>query len=247
MALSVYTKILIIEDDPGISNYLKTTVSAAGYQALVCFDGKSALQMIASHCPDCILLDLGLPDLDGGEIIRSVRSWTQTPILVISARSMEQDKASALDAGADDYITKPFGTVELLARIRTALRHTRTTAEPDEIGLSGSYRVGALEIDYKKLRVLLDGQDVHLTPNEFKIVALLGKHAGRVMTYKSILRQLWGPSASMHANLLRVHMASIRRKIEPDPIKPRYIFTEVGVGYRMAEAEDEEETKTPDL
>ena len=127
------------------------------------------------------------------------------------------------------------------------MRHTRTTAEPDEIGLSGSYRVGALEIDYKKLRVLLDGQDVHLTPNEFKIVALLGKHAGRVMTYKSILRQLWGPSASMDNKILRVHMASIRRKIEPDPIKPRYIFTEVGVGYRMAEAEDEEETKTPDL
>ena len=238
MAVNPHNKILIIEDDPGISNFLKTTVSAAGYDAVVSADGETALQMISSHCPDCILLDLGLPDLDGGEIIRSVRSWTQTPILVISARSMEEDKASALDAGADDYITKPFGTVELLARIRTALRHTRTTAENDEIGLCGVFHVGGLEIDYKKMRVLLDGRDVHLTPNEFRIVALLGKHAGRVMTYKSILRELWGPSVSLDNKILRVHMASIRRKIEPNPNEPKYIFTEVGVGYRMAETEE---------
>ena len=151
---------------------------------------------------------------------------------------MEEDKASALDKGADDYITKPFGTVELLARIRTALRHTRTAAESSEIGMTGSYRVGGLEIDYKKMRVYLNGQDVHLTPNEFKIVALLGKHAGRVMTYKVMLRELWGPSASMDNKILRVHMASIRRKIEPNPNEPRYISTEVGVGYRMAENEE---------
>ncbi|MBQ8161805.1 MAG: response regulator transcription factor [Clostridia bacterium] len=231
-------KILIIEDDPGISNFLKTTVSAADYDAIVTGRGQTALQMISSHCPDCILLDLGLPDMDGGEIIRSVRSWTQTPIIVISARSMEEDKAAALDDGADDYVTKPFGTVELLARIRTALRHTRTTAESSEIGMTGSYRVGSLEIDYRKMRVCLDGQDVHLTPNEFRIVALLGRHAGRVMTYKAMLRELWGPSASMDNKILRVHMASIRRKIEPDPNEPRYIFTEVGVGYRMAEGEE---------
>ena len=241
MATNPRNKILIIEDDPGISNFLKTTVSAAGYDAVALEDGKSALQMIASHCPDCILLDLGLPDMDGGEIIRSVRRWTQTPILVISARSMEEDKAAALDDGADDYITKPFGTVELLARIRTALRHTRTTAENDEIGLDGIYHVGGLEIDYRKMRVLLDGNDVHLTPNEYKIVALLGRHAGRVMTYKSILRELWGPGASLDNKILRVHMASIRRKIEPNPNEPVYIFTEVGVGYRMAENEENRE------
>lgn len=238
MQANPHCKILIIEDDPGISNFLKATVSAAGYDAIVTKDGKSALHIIASHCPDCILLDLGLPDMDGSEIIHSVRSWSQTPIIVISARSMEQDKAAALDDGADDYITKPFGTVELLARIRTALRHTRTTAEIDEIGLSDTYHVGGLEIDYKKMRVLLDGKDVHLTPNEFKIVALLGKHAGRVMTYKAMLRELWGPSASMDNKILRVHMASIRRKIEPDHNEPRYIFTEVGVGYRMAENDE---------
>ena len=235
---NLHSKILIIEDDPGICNFLQTTVSASGYDVIVTGRGETALQIISSHCPDCILLDLGLPDMDGGEIIRSVRSWTQTPIIVISARSMEEDKASALDDGADDYVTKPFGTVELLARIRTAIRHTRTTAESSEIGMTGSYRVGSLEIDYKKMRVCLDGQDVHLTPNEFKIVALLGKHAGRVMTYKAILRELWGPSVSMDNKILRVHMASIRRKIEPDPNEPLYIFTEVGVGYRIAENEE---------
>ncbi len=241
MAASLHNRIIVIEDDPGIAAFLKTTISTAGYDVLIAKDGKSALQMISSHCPDCILLDLGLPDMDGGNIIQSVRSWTQTPILVISARSMEQDKAGALDAGADDYMTKPFGTIELLARIRTALRHTRTTAENDEIALNGSYHVGELEIDYKKLRVLRAGEDVRLTPNEFKIVALLGKHAGRVLTYRTILRELWGPSAGMDNKILRVHMASIRRKIEPDPNEPRYIFTEVGVGYRMAEGEEYEQ------
>ena len=239
MSTNLRYKVLIIEDDPGISNYLRTTIDAAGYDVLVTANGQNAVQIISSHCPDCILLDLGLPDMDGNEIIRSVRSWTQTPIIVISARNTEEDKAAALDNGADDYVTKPFGTLELLARIRTALRHTRTTAENDEIILNGSYHVGNLEIDYKKMRVLLDGKDVHLTPNEYKIVALLGKHAGRVLTYKYILRELWGPSTSLDNKILRVHMASVRRKIEPDPNEPRYIITEVGVGYRMAESEED--------
>ena len=234
----MHNKILVIEDDPGITTFLRTTLITAGYDVLVSGDGKTALQLVSSHCPDCILLDLGLPDMDGGQIIQSVRSWTQIPILVISARSMEQDKALALDSGADDYMTKPIGAVELLARIRAALRHTRTTAEKDEIAISGIYHVGELEIDYRKFRVLRSGEDVRLTPNEFKIVALLGKHAGRVMTYQTMMRELWGPSAGMDNKILRVHMASIRRKIEPNPNEPRYIFTEVGVGYRMAEGED---------
>lgn len=234
-------KLLIIEDDPGITAFLKTTLQAAGYDVLHSENGKSALSMIASHCPDCILLDLGLPDMDGGEIIRSVREWTKTPLVVISARCTETDKADALDRGADDYMTKPFGSVELLARIRAALRHTCTAAESDEIGLSGKYSVGSLVIDYKKLRVFVDGKDAKLTPNEFKIVALLGKHPGRVLTYKYILRELWGPSVGMDNKILRVHMASIRRKIEEDPNEPCYIFTEVGVGYRMA---DERESDT---
>ena len=237
MAGEIRNKIVIIEDDPGICTFLKTTLAAEGYDVIVAASGRSALDVISSHCPDCVLLDLGLPDMDGNEIIRSMRGWTSTPIVVISARSMEQDKATALDLGADDYITKPFGAIELLARIRAALRHTRTTAESGEIALTGCYRVGALTIDYRKHRVYQDGRDVGLTPNEYRIVALLGKHAGRVLTYKAMLRELWGPAASSDNKILRVHMAGIRRKIEPDPNEPRYIFTEVGVGYRMAEEE----------
>ena len=238
MSNTIRSKILIIEDDPGICTFLKATLVAENYDVIIVGSGQSALNVIASHCPDCILLDLGLPDMDGNGIIRSVRGWTSMPIVVISARSMEADKAMALDLGADDYITKPFGAIELLARIRAALRHTRTTSENSEIALTGSYHVGELEIDYRKRRVYIAGQDARLTPNEFRIVALLGLHAGRVLTYKAILRQLWGPSASSDNKILRVHMASIRRKIEPNPSEPRYIFTEVGVGYRMADGED---------
>jgi two-component system KDP operon response regulator KdpE len=173
--------------------------------------------------------------MNGNQIIRSVRTWTKTPILVISARASETDKAEALDLGADDYLTKPFGAVELLARIRAALRHTRTVVDNDGIALSGCYTVGTLTVDYRKHRVYRDGVDTNLTPNEFKIVALLGKHAGQVLTYRHILRELWGPSASTDNKILRVHMANIRRKIEPNPDEPVYIMTEIGVGYRMAE------------
>ncbi|MBR1559681.1 MAG: response regulator transcription factor [Clostridia bacterium] len=235
MSNMIRCKVLIVEDDPGICTFLKATLVAAGYDVIVVTSGQGALDMVSSHCPDCVLLDLGLPDMDGNQIIRSMRQWTRTPIVVISARSMEEDKALALDLGADDYVTKPFGAIELLARIRAALRHTRTTAEAGEIALTGSYHVGELEIDYRKHRVYRGGVDVKLTPNEYRIVALLGRHAGRVLTYKTMLKELWGPSASSDNKILRVHMAGIRRKIEPDPNEPRYIFTEVGVGYRMAE------------
>ena len=239
MSQRLHSKILVIEDDPGITSFLTAVLKAEQYEVITVSNGQAAISMAVSHCPDCILLDLGLPDMDGNEIIRNIRTWTKTPIVIISARSQETDKATALDLGADDYMTKPFGTVELLARIRTALRHTRTVAENDEIALSGFYRVGQMEIDYKKMKVTIDHKDVHLTPNEFRIVSLLGRHAGRVMTYKAILRELWGPSASMDNKILRVHMASIRRKIEPNPNEPRYIFTEVGIGYRMAENENQ--------
>ena len=238
MSNKIRSKILIIEDDPGICTFLRTTLAADGYDTIVVNSGGSALDMIASHCPDCILLDLGLPDMDGNEIISSVREWSSTPIVVISARNMEQDKVQALDSGADDYITKPFGTNELLARIRTALRHTRTASGNSEVALTDCYHVGNMEIDYRKHRVCVGGENIHLTPNEFRIVALLGRHAGQVLTYKTMLRELWGPSASSDNKILRVHMASIRRKLEPDPNEPRYIFTEVGVGYRMADRND---------
>jgi len=238
MSNEIRNKILIVEDDPGICTFLRAVLTSDGYDSIIVGTGSLALDMIASHCPDCILLDLGLPDTDGTRIIERARRWTSTPIVVISARSLEQDKAEALDLGADDYITKPFGSIELLARIRAALRHRRTALDNDEIALTGRYHVGELEIDYNKRRVLMGGEVVHLTPNEFRIVALLGRHAGRVLTYRTMLRELWGPSASTDNKILRVHMASIRRKLEPNPSEPRYIFTEIGVGYRMADGED---------
>lgn len=228
-------KILIVEDDPGIRKFLRAALEAEGYDALEEATGGGALAVISSHCPELILLDLGLPDMDGSQLIESVRRWTKTPIVVISARGLEEDKARALDLGADDYLVKPFGSIELLARIRAALRHTRTTAENDEIALTGALHVNDLTIDYARHRAYLAGRDVNLTPNEFRIVALLGKHAGRVITYKAMLRELWGPQANGDNKILRVHMASIRRKIEPNPDEPRYIFTETGVGYRMAD------------
>ena len=230
-------KVLIVEDDAGIAKFLKATLTANRFDVIIVDEGTKALQIISSHCPDCILLDLGLPDMDGNEIIQSVRKWTKTPIIVISARSMEEDKAKALDFGADDYLTKPFGTIEMLARIRAALRHTRTSMENDTVALQGLYKVGDMEIDYRKHRVYVSGKDVNLTPNEYRIVALLGEHAGKVLTYKFIMRELWGPYASSDNKILRVHMANIRRKIEPNSDEPMYIFTEVGVGYRMAETE----------
>ena len=234
----IRNKIIIVEDDPGISKYLQAALRGRDYEPMLATDGKTALEMIASHCPDLLLLDLGLPDMDGSEIIRSVRSWSRMPIIVISARSAELDKAAALDMGADDYLTKPFGTDELLARVRTAIRHTRTATGNSEIAQQGTYTVGDLTIDYNKHQVLVRGENAKLTLSEFRIVALLGKHAGRVMTYDSIIKELWGPRASGDNQILRVNMANIRRKIEKNPAEPEYLFTEVGVGYRMAESEN---------
>lgn len=236
MANSIRNKFLIIEDDPGICTFLKASLTANDYDVIVVSTGADALTMMTSHCPDCVLLDLGLPDMDGMEIITAIRKWTSTPIIVISARNHEEDKVNALDLGADDYLTKPFSTGELLARIRTALRHVRTGADLSEPALTGTFHVGDLMIDYNRHLVTLNGADVHLTPNEFKIVSLLGRHAGQVLTYNTILRELWGPSVTDDNKILRVHMASIRRKIESDPNEPRYFFTEVGVGYRLAES-----------
>lgn len=194
---------------------------------------------VTRFCDEGVVIEKSdevVEEIVGSEIIRSVRAWSRMPIIIISARSAEIDKASALDMGADDYLTKPFGTVELLARIRTALRHTRTDGTSDGLAMTGEYHVGDLCIDYNKHRVFLAGEDTHLTPNEYKIVALLGRHAGQVLTYKSMMKELWGPGVGGDNKLLRVHMANIRRKIEPNPVEPQYIFTEVGVGYRMADS-----------
>ena len=234
--MKIRDKVLVIEDEQTISNFISAILGANGYDVLVARTGMMADSMISSHCPDIIILDLGLPDMDGMTILRRVRSWSKVPILVVSARSHEKDKVEALDAGADDYLTKPFGTEELLARIRAAVRHTRTPVGSESVANTGIFKTGELVIDYAKHRVYIAGEDARLTQNEYKLVSLLGLHAGKVLTYDYLIRELWGPSARSDNQILRVNMANIRRKIEKNPAQPVYIFTEVGVGYRMAEA-----------
>ena len=196
-------------------------------------NGMSGLSLCTSNHPDLILLDLGLPDIDGSEVLERVRGFSAVPVIVISARTQEAEKVQALDQGADDYITKPFGSEELLARIRTALRHSAQVAS------SGSretvYSRDGLVIDFDKRVVTLNGEDIHLTQIEYKLVSLLAKNAGKVLTYDFILKEIWGPYADTDNQILRVNMANIRRKLESNPAEPHYIFTEIGVGYRMKE------------
>ena len=232
--------IWIVEDDPKIGLLIERTVRKTGHAAVRMPDAVALERALKKQVPpDLLLLDLMLREKNGFAVMKEWKARAETrriPVIIISARSAEIDKASALDMGADDYLTKPFGTVELLARIRTALRHTRTDGTSDALAMTGEYRVGDLCVDYNKHRVYLAGEDTHLTPNEYKIVALLGRHAGQVLTYKSMMKELWGPGVGGDNKLLRVHMANIRRKIEPNPVEPQYIFTEVGVGYRMADS-----------
>lgn len=235
MATAIKDKVLLIEDDLGICQFVHTVLTANSYDVILAHSVAEARPLIASHCPELILLDLGLPDTDGMALIRSVREWSAIPIIVVSARTEEQDKIAALDLGADDYITKPFGTGELLARMRTALRHTRLRMPSSDEAQTGVFCTGGLVINYDRHQVTVEGQLVHLTQNEYKIVALLGQYAGQVQTYKNIIKALWGPSAGNDNQILRVNMANIRRKIEKNPADPRYIRTEIGIGYRMAD------------
>ena len=230
--------VVIVEDEKTISNLLQAALKVSHYNAVSAKNVAEAETIICSHCPDVILLDLGLPDGDGLNLIRTVRKWSQVPIIVVSARMQQGDKVKALDMGADDYITKPFGIQELLARIRTAIRHLRNAGTQDEeILRDGLLRMGSLVIDYNLRRVYVEGKDVQLTQNEYKIVALLGKHAGKVLTYDFLRQNIWGPNTSGDNQILQVNMANIRRKIEKNPAEPHYIFTEVGVGYRMENEE----------
>ena len=233
--MEIKDRILVIEDDKRIRNFFRTVLEANHYDVIMAQTGAEAYSLITSQCPDVVLLDLGLPDMDGMKILKSVREWSAMPVIVVSARTHEKDKVEALDLGADDYITKPFGTSELLARIRTAIRHTRTACFSHNGAASGLFVSGDLTIDYDKHRVYKEGKDVGLTQNEYKIVSLLGKYAGKVMTYDCIIKEIWGPNMKSDNRILRVNMANIRRKIEKNPAEPQYIFTEVGVGYRIVE------------
>lgn len=229
--------IVLVEDENNIASFMTTILTANQYDVLRARDGAEALMMITSYGPDLIILDLGLPDMDGMKIIRSVREWSQSPIIVVSARSGQLDKVRALDLGADDYVTKPFGTSELLARVRTALRHIRNR-EASETGMpSGQFRSGELTVDYDKRHVFVEKRDAHLTQTEYNIVALLAKHAGKVLTYDYIIKNIWGPNNGDDNQILRVNMANIRRKLEQNPGEPKFIFTEMGVGYRMVDGD----------
>lgn len=228
--------ILIIEDEKSICDFVSRSLTANGFKAICAYNGKDGLSEITSILPDLVILDLGLPDMDGIEVIKKTREWSSMPIIVVSARTQEKEKVAALDNGADDYITKPFSTPELLARIRTALRHSNKMSD-DSLNTIRSYNAQGLNIDFEKRRVTLNGEELHLTRVEYKIVSILAQNSGKVMTYDSLISQIWGPYADENNRILRVNMANIRRKLEPNPGEPKFIFTELGVGYRMIEDE----------
>jgi two-component system KDP operon response regulator KdpE len=219
--------VLVVEDEPQLRRFLQAALTSHGYRLVEAGGVREAEQLATSHNPEILLLDLGLPDGDGIDLTRRLREWTRAPVIVISARGREEDKVAALDAGADDYLTKPFGVNELLARMRVALRHARAGPEPEPV-----YEAGPLRVDLARREVTVDGREVRLTPTEFRLLALLARHAGKVLTHRQILREVWGPHAT-EAHYVRVQMAELRKKLEADPARPRLLVTEPGVGYRL--------------
>ena len=221
--------VLIVEDEPEIRRFLRTSLGAEGYRVVEAETGERGVVDAGTHKPDLAIVDLGLPDLDGVEVIRRIRAWSPMPIIVLSARAREQAKIEALDAGADDYVTKPFGIGELIARIRVALRHAARTGAASTTAL----RFGKVEVDLERRKVTRDGKDVHLTPIEFRLLACLAQHLGMVATHRLLLREVWGPSHVEHTHYLRIYMKQLREKLEEDAVRPRHLLTESGVGYRL--------------
>ncbi|MBI3480499.1 MAG: two-component system response regulator KdpE [Nitrosomonadales bacterium] len=223
--------LIIIEDEAQIRRFLRTTLASEGYQVVEAETGKQGLTEAATRKPDLIILDLGLPDMDGVDVVKGIRAWSHVPIVILSARSQERDKISALDAGADDYLVKPFGVGELLARIRVALRHVSSTVSGEEEGV---FAVDELKVDMIHRKVTVSGTEVHLTPIEYRLLTVLVKHAGKVLTHRLLLKEVWGPNYVERAHYLRIYMGILRHKLEKDPARPRFLLTEVGVGYRLA-------------
>lgn len=229
--MKIKDKVLIVEDEQSISNFISMILTANGYDTIVVRSGEEALTMISSHCPDLIVLDLGLPDMDGVEVIQKVRTWSDLPIIVISARTEDNDKIDALDAGADDYLTKPFSVDELLARLRVTLRrlkYIKASSQSDSTFINGD-----LTVDYAAGFAYLRGEELHLTPIEYKLLCLLCRNAGKVLTHTFITREIWGTAFDSDIASLRVFMATLRKKIQPRPEDPQFIQTHVGIGYRM--------------
>ncbi len=228
--MSLQRTIIVIEDDPQMRRFLRTSLRAQGFAVFDAETGRRGLIEAGTRKPDLIIVDLGLPDMDGVEVVGALRSWTRLPIIILSARTTEQHKIEALDAGADDYLTKPFSIGELLARIRVALRHSAANPQSGE---SDVFSTGGLTVDLLKRQVSLDGNPVHLTPIQYRLLAMLVKHAGRVLTHRQILSEVWGPAYLDNPHYLRVYMSQLRQKLEADPTQPRYLLTESGVGYRL--------------
>ncbi len=223
--------VVLIEDEPQIRRFLRATLTGQGYRLFEATTGADGVVEVGSRQPDVVIVDLGLPDMDGLEVIRRLREWTDVPVIVLSARGQERDKVTALDAGADDYVAKPFSAGELLARIRVALRHTAGAShEADE----AAFRVGELQVDLLHRRVFVGDQEVRLTPIEYKLLTTLVRNAGKVVTQQQLLREVWGPTHTDQAHYVRVYMAHLRHKLEAEPARPRYLLTEPGVGYRLA-------------
>ena len=222
--------VLVVEDEHQMRALLRLVLVSHGFRVLEVETGREALQQAAAHTPDLVLLDLGLPDMDGLDVTRRLREWTATPVIVISARGHERQKVEALDAGADDYLTKPFGSAELMARVRVALRRAARTAQDP---LTSVVLIGELRIDIARRLVSVGDKEVHLTPIEYKLLVTLSKHAGMVLTHKQLLDQVWGPGHATQMQYLRVYMAQLRQKLEENPAHPRYLVTEPGVGYRL--------------
>ena len=228
--------IFVVEDDAPVRNLITTTLKAHDYRFLTAANGESAILEASSHNPEIMLLDLGLPDIDGVEVIRRVRSWSQMPIIVISARSEDADKIDALDAGADDYLTKPFSVEELLARLRVTQRRL-TVLQAGVANTEPVFTNGKLKVDYAAGCAFLDGEELHLTPSEYKLLCLLCRNVGKVLTHTFITQQIWGRSWENDVASLRVFMATLRKKLEKEPCSPQYIQTHIGVGYRMLKVE----------
>ncbi|MGZ5614197.1 MAG: two-component system response regulator KdpE [Methylobacter sp.] len=226
--------IVVIEDDPQIRRFLRTSLRVQGFQVIEAETGERGIVEIGTRKPELVILDLGLPGMDGIEVIRKVREWSAVPIIVLSARSRESNKIAALDAGADDYLTKPFGIGELLARIRVSLRHA---AQLDGDSVDTRFCVGDLQVDLTRRSVHIGDREIHLTPIEYRLLTVLIRHAGKVMTHRQLLLEVWGPAYVEHAHYVRIYMGQLRRKIETDPAQPRYLLTEAGVGYRLAGGE----------
>ncbi|HMB96510.1 MAG TPA: response regulator [Tepidisphaeraceae bacterium] len=222
--------VLVIEDELPLRRFLRVMLETQNYRVIEAPNAAKGLQMAATERPDLLILDLGLPDMHGVEVIKNVRQWSTMPIVVISARGKEHEKVNALDEGADDYLTKPFGVGELLARMRVAIRHAASSNQPQSDPV---FVVGSLRVDLSRREVTVDDKSVHLTPNEFRLLSLLIKHAGKVLTHRQLLQEVWGPDLEQQTHYLRVYMNQLRQKLEIDPSRPRYLLTETGVGYRL--------------